>query len=117
MGRLFSPSEELTILHQSDDFVVIHKPWGMRSAPGRPENTHDSAELRLRHLIPNAVGPMSVHRLDMETSGLMVFALNAPTQSNLSKQFQKRLVGKSYIALVERAPNDCLLYTSPSPRD
>ena len=104
MGRLFSPSEELTILHQSEDFVVIHKPWGMRSAPGRPENTHDSAELRLRHLIPNAEGPMSVHRLDMETSGLMVFALNAPTQSNLSKQFQKRLVGKRYIALVERAP-------------
>ena len=55
-------SEELTILHQEDDFVVIHKPWGMRSAPGRPENTHDSAELRLRHLIPTAEGPMSVHR-------------------------------------------------------
>ena len=47
---------------------------------------------------------MSVHRLDIETSGLMVFALNASTQSNLSKQFQKRLVGKRYIALVERAP-------------
>ena len=104
MGRLFSPSEELTILHQEDDFVVIHKPWGMRSAPGRPENTHDSAELRLRHLIPTAEGPMSVHRLDIETSGLMVFALNASTQSNLSKQFQKRLVGKRYIALVECAP-------------
>ena len=88
MGRLFSPSEELTILHQEDDFVVSQT-WGMRSAPGRPENTHDSAELRLRHLIPTAEGPMSVHRLDIETSGLMVFALNASTQSNLSKQFQK----------------------------
>ena len=56
------------------------------------KNTHDSAELRLRHLIPSAEGPMSVHRLDIETSGLMVFALNASTQSNLSKQFQKRLL-------------------------
>lgn len=104
MGRLFSPHEELTILHQEDDFVVIHKPWGMRSAPGRPENTHDSAELRLRQHIPKAEGPMSVHRLDVETSGLMVFALNASTQSNLSKQFQKRVVGKRYIALVEHSP-------------
>lgn len=104
MGRLFSPTEELTILHEDEDFVVIHKPWGLRSAPGRTESTQDSAELRLRAMIPRAEGPMTVHRLDIETSGLMIFALNPIAQSNLSKQFQFRLVTKKYIALVEHSP-------------
>ena len=52
-------------------------------------------------MFPDATGPLTVHRLDMETSGLMVFALTRPAHAKLSRQFMHRKTGKSYVALLE----------------
>ncbi len=82
-------------------YVIVDKPSGMLSVPGKGEHKRDCAAARVRRMFPGATGPLVVHRLDMETSGLMVFALDQQAQRELSGQFEARTVGKSYIALVE----------------
>ena len=91
----------LCICHINASFVVVDKPAGMLSVPGRGEDKRDSVASRVKELFPNADGPLIVHRLDMETSGVMVFALNAESHRNLSKQFMDRQVDKSYIAILD----------------
>ncbi len=53
-------------------------------------------------MFPDATGPMTMHRLDMDTSGVLLLALDADTHRALSIQFEKRLVKKQYIAVLER---------------
>lgn len=89
------------VVYAGDRFVVIDKPAWMLSVPGKGEGKQDCAVARVRAMFPKASGPMVVHRLDMETSGLMVVALDAATQRALSMQFEERRVEKAYIALVE----------------
>ena len=91
----------LTILHQSDRFVVIEKPAGLLSVPGKGPDKADCAASRVRAMFPRATGPLVVHRLDMDTSGLMVFGLDEGAQRELSRQFEDRLVEKAYVALLE----------------
>lgn len=93
--------EELTELYRDEQIVVVNKPTGLLSVPGRPPNDSDSALARLLKI--NA-GSRVVHRLDMSTSGLMVFALNADSHRNLSRQFQDRKVKKGYVAEVWGKP-------------
>lgn len=81
--------------------MVIDKPPWMLSVPGKGPQKQDCAVARVRAMFPEALGPMVVHRLDMETSGLMVVALDAPTQRALSMQFENRRVAKAYIALLD----------------
>lgn len=87
----------LVILHRDDDIVVINKPSGLLSVPGKAPEHYDSAWSRLVRVLPNS---RVVHRLDMATSGLLVFALHKTAQAALQRQFEKRVVEKSYRARV-----------------
>lgn len=89
------------IVHAASRFVVVDKPAGMLSVPGKGEEKADCALSRLRAMFPGATGPMVVHRLDMDTSGLLVVALDEDAQRDLSDQFARRVVEKSYIALLD----------------
>jgi tRNA pseudouridine32 synthase/23S rRNA pseudouridine746 synthase len=91
----------LPIIHAGGAFVVIDKPSGLLSVPGKGPDKADCAASRVREHFPAATGPLVVHRLDMDTSGLMVFALNPESQRNLSRQFERRSVAKAYTALVD----------------
>ena len=88
------------IVAQTGRFVVVDKPPGMLSVPGKGPEKADCAAARVAAKFPEATGPLVVHRLDMETSGLLVFGLDEASQRDLSAQFESRVVEKSYIALV-----------------
>ncbi len=85
----------LRILHEDDDLLVVDKPTGLLSVPGR--ELPDSLQTRLRHLYPES---LLVHRLDMATSGVMVFARNKAAQRHLGLQFERRHTTKTYVARV-----------------
>jgi len=91
------PKEPLNIIHQDDHILVLSKPAGLLSVPGRHPDNKDSLQSRVIEEFPTA---LLVHRLDMATSGLMIMALNKPAQSHLSRQFQQRKTQKTYIAKV-----------------
>jgi tRNA pseudouridine32 synthase / 23S rRNA pseudouridine746 synthase len=87
-------------LHAAARCVVVEKPAWLLSVPGRGEEKRDSVAVRVAEMFPGATGPLVVHRLDMETSGLMVLALDAAAQRELSMQFERRMVEKGYVALL-----------------
>ncbi len=95
----------LCVHHLALDFVVIDKPAGLRSVPARGWQDDpalaDSVETRVRTIFDRPNNPVTVHRLDRDTSGLMVFALTRKAHRALSRQFMHRKVGKSYAALLE----------------
>ena len=93
--------EELRELYRDDHLVVVDKPAGLLSVPGRHPANFDSALSRLQAINPES---RVVHRLDMSTSGVMVFALQADSHRALSRQFQDRLVSKGYTAEVWGTP-------------
>ncbi|MFG0246512.1 MAG: RluA family pseudouridine synthase [Phycisphaerales bacterium JB052] len=95
------PSEPLRVLHKDDWFVVIDKPAGLLSVPGIAPEKQDCMRSRVQAMYPDATGPMTCHRLDLSTSGVMILALNAKTHKNLSVQFEFRRTQKRYIALLE----------------
>lgn len=88
---------DIAILHRDPDFWIIDKPHGLLSVPGRNPANRDSVLTRLQALHH---GASIVHRLDFDTSGLMVIPLNPAALSNISKQFQARSVEKTYTAIV-----------------
>ncbi|WP_143869797.1 RluA family pseudouridine synthase [Catenovulum sediminis] len=90
------------ILHQDKDIIIINKPSGLLSNPGRAEETHDCALSRLQSICPHTI---LVHRLDCETSGIMVFAKNKKAEVSLKKQFEARQTHKVYIAEINGIPN------------
>ena len=85
------------ILYSSNDLLVIDKPAGLLSQPGRRPEKWDSVITRLKTDFPEAV---VVHRLDEPTSGLMMLALGQPMSSGLSRAFRERTVNKRYQAIV-----------------
>lgn len=91
----------LTILYRDPSLVVIDKPGGLLSVPGRGPAGTDSVVARLQQLLPRCIAQPAVHRLDMDTSGLMVLALTQPAHRHLSAQFAHRQVIKYYAALLE----------------
>jgi len=94
----YAPLEgPLVVIHRDDDLLLVDKPSGLLSVPGKPEAHRDCLEARVRATYPDA---LLIHRLDMETSGVMVFALNRRAQRIINRQFEKRIVRKSYIARV-----------------
>ena len=92
------PQEALAIVYEDDDLVVIEKPAGLLSVPGRLPEHHDSAYLRVLAQYPQA---KITHRLDMATSGILMFAKHRAAEVAVSKMFQARTVKKNYIALVQ----------------
>lgn len=91
----------LNIVRQTDRYVVVDKPSGLLSVPGKGEANQDCVATRVREMFPQASGPLVVHRLDMDTSGLMVLALDAAAQRDMSMQFEGRSTCKRYIAIVD----------------
>ncbi|WP_114765131.1 RluA family pseudouridine synthase [Vibrio rhodolitus] len=91
--------KELEIIYQDEAIVVVNKPSGLLSVPGK--TIKDSAYTRVQALFPDVEGPFVLHRLDMATSGLLVFALTRRANKSLQKQFITRGVEKRYLAMVE----------------
>jgi len=93
---IYAPSKEpLTYIYTDDDIIIVEKPSGLLSVPGKTEP--DCLEARIRKDYPES---LTVHRLDMATSGLMVFARNANAQRHIGLQFEKRMTEKTYVARV-----------------
>ncbi|MCF6272225.1 MAG: pseudouridine synthase [Rhodobacteraceae bacterium] len=97
------PDGPLNILHQDADLLVLDKPSGLLSVPGKAAEHADCLEARAKAEFPDA---LLVHRLDMDTSGVMVFALNKAAQRHLGLQFERRHTDKTYEALVWGQPED-----------
>ena len=89
--------EDIRILYQDADLLLVRKPHLLLSIPGRHPLNKDCLISRLQQHYPTA---SIVHRLDLDTSGIMVIPLNKPTHAHISRQFQERQVEKSYHALV-----------------
>lgn len=89
------------IVHEDRDFVVVEKASGFLSVPGRGPEKSDCVCARVRERYPECIPNPEVHRLDMDTSGLMVLALNADTHRTLSEQFRLRRTRKRYTALLD----------------
>ena len=91
------PMVPLDVLHEDGHIIVVNKPSGLLSVPGRGEHLADCLISRVQAAFPDV---LLVHRLDRDTSGVMVFALTSHAQRNLSMQFEKRSTKKTYIARV-----------------
>lgn len=89
----------LEVVYEDDTLLVVDKPAGLLSVPGKGDA--DSVYRRVRQKYPEADGPMVVHRLDMDTSGLLVIAKNKNAHQNLQAQFKNRTIRKRYIALLQ----------------
>lgn len=98
---LHTPEEggKLEIVYKDESFVVVNKPAGLRSVPG--VNVRDSVYSRLKHILKDTE-PLMVHRLDMDTSGLLVVAITREAHMHLQRQFLKRTVSKRYTALLSK---------------
>lgn len=92
--------EELEIVFEDEWLVVVNKPSGMLSVPGKEEET-DSVYHRVKAKYPEATGPMIVHRLDMATSGLLLVAKTKEVHQHLQEQFINRSIKKRYVALLD----------------
>jgi tRNA pseudouridine32 synthase/23S rRNA pseudouridine746 synthase len=90
--------DTIDILYADEDLIVVSKPSGLLSVPGRGEHKQDCLVARLQ---ANFVGARIVHRLDCDTSGIMVLAMHAESHRRLSKQFELRAVEKSYVARIQ----------------
>ncbi|WP_297772305.1 RluA family pseudouridine synthase [uncultured Roseovarius sp.] len=91
------PTEPLEVLHDDHEIVVVNKPAGLLSVPGKGEHLADCLLERVKDVFPTA---LLVHRLDRDTSGVMVFALSPHAQRHLGLQFEKRQTKKFYVARV-----------------
>lgn len=91
------PTDPLRIIYQDDDLLLLSKPSGLLSVPGRGAHLADSLETRAKAQFPQA---LLVHRIDMCTSGLFLMAMNHKAQKHLGMQFEKRFIKKTYIARV-----------------
>lgn len=92
--------EELEIVFEDEWLLVINKPAGMLSVPGKAED-RDSVYHRLKKKYPEATGPMIVHRLDMATSGLLLVAKTKEVHQDLQAQFANRSIKKRYVAVLD----------------
>ncbi|WP_372807466.1 RluA family pseudouridine synthase [Pontiella sp.] len=88
----------LKIIYQDEALMAVDKPTGLLSVPGRGADKQDCCLARVRAEFPEA---LMVHRLDMDTSGLILFARSPEVQRALSLQFEKREIQKTYVALIE----------------
>jgi tRNA pseudouridine32 synthase / 23S rRNA pseudouridine746 synthase len=102
MGFMLSGiKDDLAIVFEDEYLIIINKPSGLLSVPGRYAHSQDSVVSRLDQMGYGRLYP--AHRLDQDTSGILVLAKNIITQAQLQKQFQTRQVKKTYIALLEGA--------------
>ncbi|MGR3570601.1 RluA family pseudouridine synthase [Brevirhabdus sp.] len=91
------PDDPLVIVHDDPHLLLVDKPAGLLSVPGRGAHLADCLITRVQRVFPEA---LLVHRLDRDTSGIMVFALSPLAQKSLGQQFQGRQTKKTYVARV-----------------
>ncbi len=91
------PDLPLEVIHADHEVLVVGKPEGLLSVPGKGAHLADCLLTRVQAVYPEA---LLVHRLDRDTSGVMVFALSPHAQRHLGLQFEKRQVKKTYVARV-----------------
>lgn len=102
MDDVYAPPDvPLSVLHADHELLVLDKPAGLLSVPGKGEHLADCLLARAQAAFPTA---LLVHRLDRDTSGVMVFALTPHAQRHLGLQFEKRQMRKRYIARVAGVP-------------
>ena len=96
---LYQPPQKtkLDILYFDDDLLIVDKPTGLLTVPGRRPEHKDCLLSRIHKIHPEA---RIVHRLDMSTSGLLLLARNPETHRQLNKQFEQRQIVKTYLAVV-----------------
>jgi len=95
------PQDPLVILHEDAEVLLVDKPSGLLSVPGKGEHLADCLITRVQAVFPQA---LLVHRLDRDTSGVMIFALTPHAQRHLGLQFEKRMTRKTYVARVWGVP-------------
>ena len=91
------PDTPLEIIHDDHELLLVNKPSGLLSVPGKGAHLADCLLSRVQEVFPQA---LLVHRLDRDTSGIMVFALTPHAQRHLGLQFEKRQTKKTYVARV-----------------
>lgn len=91
------PGGDPVILHEDADFLIVDKPEGLLSVPGKGPEKADCLMARLQARYPRV---LLVHRLDTDTSGVMVFARTSAAQVAIAAQFERRETGKVYVARV-----------------
>jgi len=98
---LINPAQEkkLPILYEDDHLVLVNKPSGLLSTPGK--FITDSVQTRMHKRYPEVDGAMIIHRLDMHTSGILLLTKNPSNHKFLQRQFVNRTIKKRYIALLE----------------
>jgi tRNA pseudouridine32 synthase/23S rRNA pseudouridine746 synthase len=96
------PQTALEICYQDKDLLVVNKPSGLLTNPGKGEHLADCLLTRVQATFPTA---LLVHRLDLATSGLVVFALRRKAEAALKQQFAERVVKKTYLARVWLQPS------------
>jgi len=94
--------KEIEILYQDECLLVINKPEFLLSVPGRAPENKDCVISRLQADFPNAV---MVHRLDLDTSGILIVPIRRDAMSHIARQFQERSIEKEYEAIVWGAVN------------
>jgi len=91
------PDTPLDVLHHDHELLAVNKPAGLLSVPGKGEHLADCLIARVQAAFPEA---LLVHRLDRDTSGVMVFGLTPHAQRHLGLQFEHRRTKKAYVARV-----------------
>ncbi|WP_132541396.1 RluA family pseudouridine synthase [Rhodovulum euryhalinum] len=89
------PDTPLEVIHQDHALLAVNKPQGLLSVPGKGAHLADCLLARVQAAFPEA---LLVHRLDRDTSGVMIFALTPQAQRHLGLQFEKRQTKKTYVA-------------------
>ncbi|WP_298915568.1 RluA family pseudouridine synthase [uncultured Roseobacter sp.] len=97
------PQGPLAILHEDAEVLLVDKPAGLLSVPGKGPHLADCLLSRVQAAFPDA---LLVHRLDRDTSGVMIFALTPYAQRHLGLQFEKRMTKKTYVARVWGVPGE-----------
>jgi len=97
LKHIHSPLSDLDLIYRDDTLIVVNKPAGLLAVPGRGADKQDCLASRVQAEFPDA---LVVHRLDMATSGLLLFARGAEMQRRLSHLFREREVQKRYVAVV-----------------
>lgn len=104
MDNVYDPPDTpLSILHEDAEVLLVDKPQGLLSVPGKGPDLSDCLLSRVQTAFPDA---LLVHRLDRDTSGVMIFALTPYAQRHLGLQFEKRMTRKTYVARVWGIPTE-----------
>lgn len=97
------PMDPLEVLHLDHEVMLVDKPAGLLSVPGKGEHLADCLIARVQNAFPDA---LLIHRLDRDTSGVMIFAMTRYAQRHLGLQFEKRMTKKTYVARIWGVPEE-----------